>query len=158
MATPKVAGAMALLIQANRASGRQLTIGQLEQLLMATASNASSASAAVNTTSSSPASLSSLSSATSNASPVTKEAISSELSDGPTDGPSGPSGGAGRLSDAAVPIGNDPVTFLAGGKSMPLSDSWIMTALERSRGGGEDGFDPLTGLLSRTATKRLAGG
>ena len=154
MATPKVAGAMALLIQANRASGRQLTIGQLEQLLMATASNASSASAAVNTTSSSPASLSSLSSTTSNASAVTKEAISSELSDRPSE----PSGGAGRLSDAAVPIGNDPVTFLAGGKSMPLSDSWIMTALERSRGGGEDGFDPLTGLLSRTATKRLAGG
>ena len=39
MATPHVAGAMALLIQANRASGRNLSIAQLEQLFTSTASN-----------------------------------------------------------------------------------------------------------------------
>lgn len=40
MATPHMAGAMALLMQANRESGRQLlSVGQLEQLFIATASN-----------------------------------------------------------------------------------------------------------------------
>lgn len=46
MATPHVAGAMALLMQANRASGRNLSVGQLEQLFTSTATNALSSSAA----------------------------------------------------------------------------------------------------------------
>jgi len=45
MATPHVAGAMALLIQANRASGHSLSIAQLEQLLTSTASNFGTSSA-----------------------------------------------------------------------------------------------------------------
>ncbi|MEN9542023.1 MAG: hypothetical protein RLZZ459_2114 [Cyanobacteriota bacterium] len=46
MATPHMAGAMALLMQANRASGRNLSVGQLEQLFTSTATNALSSSAA----------------------------------------------------------------------------------------------------------------
>jgi subtilisin family serine protease len=52
MATPNVAGAMALLIQANRASGRNLSIAQLEQLLTSTASNFGTSSAGSGTTTS----------------------------------------------------------------------------------------------------------
>jgi subtilisin family serine protease len=52
MATPNVAGAMALLMQANRASGRNLSIAQLEQLLTSTASNFGTSSAGSGTTSS----------------------------------------------------------------------------------------------------------
>ena len=52
MATPHVAGAMALLIQANRASGRNLSIGQLEQLFTSTASNFGTSSAGSGVTSS----------------------------------------------------------------------------------------------------------
>ena len=47
MATPHMAGAMALLIQANRASGRNLSLTQLEQLFMSTASNSVAAGATI---------------------------------------------------------------------------------------------------------------
>lgn len=42
MATPQMAGAMALLMQANRDSGRNLSLAQLEQLFTASASNSAS--------------------------------------------------------------------------------------------------------------------
>jgi len=47
MATPHMAGAMALLIQANRASGSNLSLAQLEQLFMSTASNSVAAGATI---------------------------------------------------------------------------------------------------------------
>jgi subtilisin family serine protease len=46
MATPHVAGSMALLMQANRVSNLNLSLAQLEQLLISTASNANFSSSA----------------------------------------------------------------------------------------------------------------
>jgi len=56
MATPHMAGAMALLMQANLSSGRNLSVGQLEQLFTATASNtlASAATSPSGSTATSP--------------------------------------------------------------------------------------------------------
>ena len=49
MATPQMAGAMALLMQANKASGQNLSLAQLESLFTSTALNSITAAAATNT-------------------------------------------------------------------------------------------------------------
>ena len=50
MATPQMAGAMALLMQANKASGKNLSLAELESLFTSTALNTITAAAATNTT------------------------------------------------------------------------------------------------------------
>ena len=50
MATPQMAGAMALLMQANKASGKNLSLAQLESLFTSTALNTITAAAATNVT------------------------------------------------------------------------------------------------------------
>lgn len=49
MATPQMAGAMALLMQANKSSGKNLSLAQLESLFTSTALNSITAAAATNT-------------------------------------------------------------------------------------------------------------
>ncbi len=175
MATPQTAAAMALLIQANRTSGRNLSIGQLEQLLMATASNSSSSSVAVGSTVPSTTGGSSLralvgidlgsdlemvapkadadGSPQSDGSAELKAAIScsgAELS-------LGPSAVDERQAVAASLSAAAPAGLPGRGRPTNSPDQLAMGAFDRSRGGGEDVLDLLTGLLNRSAPRRAVG-
>ena len=93
MATPHMAGAMALLMQANLSSGRNLSVGQLEQLFTASASNSPAPTATSSTAAVSginPASAMSGSATPSTAAPVV----------GPLAAPEGFTSGAGSSGAA----------------------------------------------------------
>ncbi|MEB3308588.1 MAG: S8 family serine peptidase, partial [Cyanobacteriota bacterium] len=162
MATPQVAGAMALLIEANRASGRNLSIAELEWLLMSTASNSSSAtqlSGAGSTLLTGP-SFQQAGPSFQQAGPGASLPPAASSSESPaTPAPEG----ASDLGDAASPVGSaeavagNAVTAellspaLITWMGTPLSsDDWMITAMERSRSGADDGLDLLTGLRSRS--------
>jgi subtilisin family serine protease len=171
MATPHMAGAMALLMQANRDSGRNLSLAQLEQLFTASASNSASAISSNGGGASLPAGAAGASLAAElSADPVaiapvpqaaTADASSPhELMSSPLHEDSPP----GRIADrqptspaAQSQAAPGPAVESAGGGKEPArakgADSapdWLAgrpTWFERSRKSGHGSLDLLTGVL-----------
>ena len=174
MATPHMAGAMALLLQANRASGRNLSIGLLEQLFTATATNAASASLALAGTSSAGGSGSSVQQLTAPGDTAADAAVPPVFAFADAVATTGSWRGSMRVastvaatgsSDLSASIDPDPASAAADAIAAPVawsagsavisigvgSQDPLLSAWERSRGGDDRELDPLTGLLRRSA-------
>lgn len=166
MATPHMAGAMALLMQANRASGRNLSIGQLEQIMTATATNAIAAAAGATGVASTGLAARSIQMADgADPAPGTESAEgtkSAGLSAWAPSIQSEPSAGAAAVRDAvfASPASQGGAPFelfpnaaagppLASSPSGGVHQDLLLSPWERSGGGDDSPLDLLTGLPRR---------